>query len=696
MTSPTVRKFAFCLLLFASAPLWSTTEKVRVSVADCIGMTTLADPGYFLGMASTGRTAIFSPDGKRFIVVLRKGDVKRSVNVYSLLLFETDHPTTPQNHVKLELTSSSNRDAISQVRWLSDNKTIAFIGNSGDSSNQVFTYDFSHHRLHRITDHATPVTSFDITDNGETTVFTAEEPVSQPTSIPGRAIGPNEQLYELLSGHPDPNDDAKSELYVKHRNRREIPVRMEDVSDNDYPDVHIAVSPDGKHAVVPVKPMTVPKAWEGYEEKYLAFYVRAKRPPLTPANMTRFNLVDTSTGKVRPLIEAPISYYHPRGVTWTSNKTITVRDTYLPLDSSPSENEVRKNKTFDVEMNLESSQIKTVQGEGSAEKQLPLDVHIEEDFQHPPKLVAIDPKTKAVTVLQDLNPQLSELQLGRVEEFVWHDVDGEEVKGALTYPVDYEPGQRYPLVIQTHGFNPTRFSLDGPWGMASAFAAQPLASKGFFVLQASDSSAAAANRKTTNSPQEGPLHMRTYERAIAELDRQGFIDPSRVGMVGFSRTYFEVGYTLTHSKYKIGAAILADGFDGGYLQYLLVQRKRAGIEGLYGGTPYGPAKDQWMKEAPGFNLEKVSAPVLLIALGNSSLISTWEWYSGLSIAQKPVDLIYLPDAPHLLIKPSERAYAQQAVVDWFCFWLGSEALRNSIASDELARWQPLRSGAASN
>jgi dipeptidyl aminopeptidase/acylaminoacyl peptidase len=694
MIPQAARKFALCSLLLASAPLWSTTGNVRVSVADCIKMTTLADPGYVLGMPSTGRTAIFSPDGKRFTVVVRKGDLKGSVNVYSLLLFETDHPATPQNHLELELMSSSNRDAIGQVRWLSDNKTIAFVGNSGDSSTQVFTYDLLHHRLRRITDHRTPVTSFDMTGNGETTVFTAEEPVSRPNSLPGRAIGQNEQLYELLSGHGDPHDDAKVELYVKRRNRMEIPVRMEDESDNDYPDVRMALSPDGNHAVVPVKVMTVPKAWEGYEEKYLAFYVREKRPVLTPANIVRFNLVDTLTGKVRPLIEAPISYYHPRGVTWTSNKTITVKDTYLPLDASPSENEIRKNKTFDVEVNIDNSQIKTVQGEVSAEKQVPLDVHIEEDFQHPPKLVAIDGKTKAVTVLQDLNPQLSELKLGRVEEFVWHDVDGEEIKGGLTYPADYQPGQRYPLVIQTHGFDPTRFTLDGPW--SSAFAAQPLASNGFFVLQSPALSAAGVKRKITHTPQEGPSQMQTYERAIAELDRQGLIDASRVGLVGFSRTYFGVGYTLTHSKYKIGAAILADGFDGGYLQYLVYQRMRAEIEGLHGGTPYGPAQDQWIQGAPGFNLEKVAAPVLLIALGNSSLLSNWEWYSGLSRAQKPVDLIYLPDAPHLLIKPSERAYAQQAVVDWFCFWLGSEAARNSIASDEQARWQPLRSGAASN
>jgi dipeptidyl aminopeptidase/acylaminoacyl peptidase len=295
--------------------------------------------------------------------------------------------------------------------------------------------------------------------------------------------------------------------------------------------------------------------------------------------------------------------------------------------------------------------------------------------------------------LEELNPQLSKLQLGRVEELVWHDPGGAEVEGGLTYPSDYQPGQRYPLVIQTHGFNRNRFTLDGPW--SSAFAAQPLASKGFFVLQAAVWNG-TAKTKRTHTPEEGPFEMATYENAIDELDRRGLVNPSQVGIIGFSRTVFTVGYTLTHSKFKFGAAILADGFDGSYVQYLMYQRMRVELEAIYGGTPYGPARDQWIQAAPGFNVERVSAPVMLIALGQSSLLKSWEWYSGLSRTQKPVDLIYLPDAPHLLIKPSERAYAQQAVVDWFCFWLGSEASKNSITADEKARWLSLRSGNSSN
>lgn len=74
----------------------------------------------------------------------------------------------------------------------------------------------------------------------------------------------------------------------------------------------IAVSPDGNHAVVPVFVMTVPKAREAYEDKLLAFYVREKLRPLTPSRIMRYDLMDTLTGELRPLIDAPDFLEIPR------------------------------------------------------------------------------------------------------------------------------------------------------------------------------------------------------------------------------------------------------------------------------------------------------------------------------------------------------------------------------------------------
>jgi len=246
-------------------------------------------------------------------------------------------------------------------------------------------------------------------------------------------------------------------------------------------------------------------------------------------------------------------------------------------------------------------------------------------------------------------------------------------------------------VIQTHGFHADKFWIDGPW--SSAFAAQPLASGGVVVLQVGGS----INRDDGTyslTTQEAPRQMAAYEGAIDELDRRGLIDPNRVGIVGFSRTVSTVGYTLTHSKYHFSAATLVDGIDGGYFQYFAYSNSNPELSKeigqLNGGPPFGENLNSWLKSSAGFNLDKINTPLRLVALGPSSVLELWEWFSGLGRLGKPVDFILLPDAPHLILKPWERMVAQQGLVDWFRFWLNGEEDPDPTKAEQYVRWRELR------
>src|SRR5262249_21300233 len=44
-----------------------------------------------------------------------------------------------------------------------------------------------------------------------------------------------------------------------------------------------------------------------------------------------------------------------------------------------------------------------------------------------------------------------DFKLGRQELIQWKGADGTTVEGIVTYPVDYQPGQKYPLAVMTHG-----------------------------------------------------------------------------------------------------------------------------------------------------------------------------------------------------------------------------------------------------
>lgn len=72
------------------------------------------------------------------------------------------------------------------------------------------------------------------------------------------------------------------------------------------------------------------------------------------------------------------------------------------------------------------------------------------------------------------------------------------------------------------------------------------------------------------------------------------------------------------------------------------------------------------------------------------VIECWEWYSVLTHLGRPVDLIYLPDGTHILVKPWERLTSQQGNVDWFRFWLKGEEDPDPTKADQYTRWRDLR------
>ena len=142
----------------------------------------------------------------------------------------------------------------------------------------------------------------------------------------------------------------------------------------------------------------------------------------------------------------------------------------------------------------------------------------------------------AKSLLLDPNPQFTHLAFGKVEAVSWLASDGHRVNGGLYYPPDYVAGTRYPLVIQTHGFSKEEFWIDGPF--PSAFAAQPLASKGMMVLQVGSAVDPAGDRLAANTPKEAPRQLAAFAGAIDDLESRGLIDRTKVGIIGFSRRVY--------------------------------------------------------------------------------------------------------------------------------------------------------------
>jgi dipeptidyl aminopeptidase/acylaminoacyl peptidase len=164
-----------------------------------------------------------------------------------------------------------------------------------------------------------------------------------------------------------------------------------------------------------------------------------------------------------------------------------------------------------------------------------------------------------------------------------------------------------------------------------------------------------------------------------------------VGIIGFSRTSYYTESALEHAPQRYAAAVIADGVDESYMQYLLFGEGPDINEQelIYGDKPFGAGLKNWERGAPGFSLDRVQTPLMIQAIAATSVLAEWEIYASLRLQKKPVEMIYFPGGQHVLQKPLERLASQQSSVDWFRFWLQGYEDPAAEKAEQYRRWEKL-------
>ncbi len=700
-----------------------------VTVADIIAMTTIGSMQHGDGDADYD---VVSQDGAHVAVVVKRGNVDRNTVDYRLLVFRTaDLLHTPKPDTVLTFASSSNRPAIGQLKWLADNATLMFLGERPGQLPQLYTINTVTHALVQRTDATTLIRSYSVADRGDPVAYVADEMADTASYVRLRQHGdvvgsPHPNVYKLITGDWAPRDAHRSRwLVVLHGNIvSRLSLADSATGYGTCLESTLMVSPIGDVALIQCHPLAAPMRWARYRQKD---YLRATG---TGFAYTTYVVVDLQTGGMRPLFDAPVAMWWVNPTWAPDGRSVVIANAMLPLDVADSlEREARATQHMLAEVELRTGAVTVIARRDSLSvvdwdarsKTLALDPHayhdpadtarlyyrktaagwtatrgaitralvIDEGLNAPPTLAAVDPKTHAHRVVVDPNPALlSAHRFAREEVMHWRSRAGMDVVGGLYWPPDYVPGRRYPLVIQTHGFDSTAFWPDGSYSTGTA--AQPMANAGIMVLQVGGMGIADSEYVT---PREGPLAAQAIEGAIDHLDSLGLIDRTNVGLEGFSRTCYHVLYLLTHSSYAIAAATLTDGVDLGYVQYLLFGRPEGSAnewELMNGGRPFGAGLATWRERAPGFNLDRLTAPLQLTAITAPSLLEEWEPYAGLLLQGKPAELVYIPDGDHILKRPWERLTSQQGAVDWFRFWLRGYEDPDPAKAAQYARWHQLR------
>jgi hypothetical protein len=323
------------------------SAKRAFTVHDSIAWTHIVAPDE--PSRSADAVGLFSPDGSRFVIHARRGDLERNANIETLLVYRTPEVVRyagfmkgvlpPKATTLLEVPVVNDWEYLSNVRWLNDSD-VGFISKGANGHMQAFSVNAYTKAVVQLTFSETDVVS--VASRHDVMVYMARAPGRKPSQV---TIVEHQSLSELLAGADDPDwlQAAPVETFVAIPGRPgpgklQLPAMWIDPSLR-----RVWIAPSGNYAVLLAPAVSAPVHWAAYEvPDYERFGFSARRVSSDPTsielgNRVRYMLVDLRTRQVRPLLDAPSGVITfngtPLEVFWSHDeRSVIVTNTYLPLN----------------------------------------------------------------------------------------------------------------------------------------------------------------------------------------------------------------------------------------------------------------------------------------------------------------------------------------------------------------------------
>ncbi|MEJ7576312.1 MAG: S9 family peptidase [Pyrinomonadaceae bacterium] len=270
------------------------------------------------------------------------------------------------------------------------------------------------------------------------------------------------------------------------------------------------------------------------------------------------------------------------------------------------------------------------------------------------------------------NADLPKLPLGRTEVIRWKSADGKEIEGLLTYPVNYQAGQRVPLILNVHG-GPAGVFAQTFIGGRGVYPIATFAARGYAVLRPNPrgSSGYGTEFRRANISDWGGADYQDLMTGVDKVIEMGVADKDRLGVMGWSYGGFMTSWIVTQTKrFKAASA-------GAPVTNLMSFNGTADIPSFvpdyFGGQSWANP-EIYQKHSPMFNVKGVSTPTL-IQHGDADvrvpISQGYEFYNALKQQSVPTRMLVLPRQPHGPNEPKMQLAAMRSNLEWFEKYLGN-------------------------
>ena len=265
----------------------------------------------------------------------------------------------------------------------------------------------------------------------------------------------------------------------------------------------------------------------------------------------------------------------------------------------------------------------------------------------------VDIQDKSAIPVGYAYPMVKPDDVGPVKMIDWKAEDGLALRGVLTLPPGRAP-TALPLVVMPHG---------GPWARdypGFDYWAQAFASRGYAVFQPNfrGSNGYGAPLRDAGKGEIGRKMQTDVSDGIAQLARDGTVDPSRVCIVGASYGGYAAlaGVTVQHGVYKCAVSLAGVSDFGRQMSKLYEGAGYDSPGGRYWRTFLGD-RSRWSSISPAKLADRADAPILLIHGTDDTVVPTEQsdvMERALRAAGKTVERVTLKGDDHWLSQEDTR------------------------------------------
>jgi len=280
----------------------------------------------------------------------------------------------------------------------------------------------------------------------------------------------------------------------------------------------------------------------------------------------------------------------------------------------------------------------------------------------PYELYRITAGSRTAAPLTRENAPLADLSLARTESVSWQGPERRTLDGVLTYPADYHPGRRYPLVLLVHG-GPNSSSRE-----RFNIVAQAMAAHDWFVFEpnyrGSDSSGNAFFAAIYKDAGQGPGE--DVMSGVEYLKSRGLIDPARMAVTGWSYGGFMTTWLAGH--YPVWKAAVAGAAVTDWVQMYDLSDGNVTQSEATGASPYlGDGMALNRRQSPSSAMTKITAPTLIMCNTGDfrvPITQSFGLYRALVDNHVTTEFYAIPSGGHFPNDPIRQMDVYQRWVDW--------------------------------